>query len=356
MKILYAVQATGNGHISRAITLLPYLSKFGTVDVFLSGNNSNLSPNLPIKFRSRGISLFYNRTGGLDYLKIAKQRNPVSVWKEIKELPVEKYDLILNDFDMITSVACLLKKIPSIHFGHQASFQSNLVPRPKNKSWHGELLLKNYVKSTHDVGLHFKSYDKGIFGAIIKEEILRAEPKDQEYITVYLPSHNPERLYSIFSEIKKVNFEIFSRGFDRTKKIENITFQPIDNRNFTKSMVNCHGIICGAGFETPAEALHLGKKILAIPIKGQYEQACNAAALHKLGITCLDQIGPDSIQQIKKWIELDNQIRIDYSSSINKSLSFIFQKLVPQYQRKLFNSQFILEDNLEPILNNSTFA
>jgi hypothetical protein len=29
MKIFYAVQATGNGHISRAIQLMPYLEKLG---------------------------------------------------------------------------------------------------------------------------------------------------------------------------------------------------------------------------------------------------------------------------------------------------------------------------------------
>ena len=34
MKIFYAVQATGNGHISRAVELLPYLQQYGQVDVF----------------------------------------------------------------------------------------------------------------------------------------------------------------------------------------------------------------------------------------------------------------------------------------------------------------------------------
>jgi UDP-N-acetylglucosamine:LPS N-acetylglucosamine transferase len=42
MKIFYAIQATGNGHISRATQLYPYLKKFGSVDFFLSGNNASL--------------------------------------------------------------------------------------------------------------------------------------------------------------------------------------------------------------------------------------------------------------------------------------------------------------------------
>ena len=42
MKIFYAIQATGNGHISRAMQLYPYLQKFGEVDFFMSGSNASL--------------------------------------------------------------------------------------------------------------------------------------------------------------------------------------------------------------------------------------------------------------------------------------------------------------------------
>ena len=70
MKILYAIQGTGNGHISRAVQLDPYLKKYGEVDYFLSGSNIQLNTHLPIKYRSKGLSLFYKNTGGLDYLKM----------------------------------------------------------------------------------------------------------------------------------------------------------------------------------------------------------------------------------------------------------------------------------------------
>ena len=118
MKIFYAVQATGNGHISRAIELLPYLEQYGEVDIFLSGDNSNLDLDGPVKYRSKGISLYYNCNGGLNYWNMFKRFQPLRVRQEIRDLPVEKYDLVLNDFDYITSAACAKKGIPSIHFGH----------------------------------------------------------------------------------------------------------------------------------------------------------------------------------------------------------------------------------------------
>ena len=73
MKIFYAVQATGNGHISRAMELFPHLQEYGTVDIFLSGNNSNLSLDAPVKYRSKGLSLYYNCNGGLDFWKVSRE-------------------------------------------------------------------------------------------------------------------------------------------------------------------------------------------------------------------------------------------------------------------------------------------
>ena len=37
MKILYAIQGTGNGHLSRAVDIVPELKKFGNLDLFVSG-------------------------------------------------------------------------------------------------------------------------------------------------------------------------------------------------------------------------------------------------------------------------------------------------------------------------------
>src|SRR4030095_10990063 len=114
MKILYAVQATGNGHISRAMELVPYLNEYGETDIFLSGANSSLELNQPVKYRSKGLSLFYTCKGNLDYTKIVFALSPLRLRKEVRDLPVEKYDLVLNDFECITAMACAAKKIQSV--------------------------------------------------------------------------------------------------------------------------------------------------------------------------------------------------------------------------------------------------
>ncbi|MGZ8509111.1 MAG: glycosyltransferase family protein, partial [Chitinophagaceae bacterium] len=327
MKIFYAVQATGNGHISRAMELLPHLKEYGSVDIFLSGNNSNLALDAPIKYRSKGLSLYYNCHGGLDFWKVFRGYEPFRLKQEIKDLPVEKYDLIINDFDHITAAACAKKKIPSVNFGHQASFQSVHTPRPSTKSTAGEWILKNYAKATRYVGLHFKAYDDFIFTPVIKKEILDAEPTDGNYVTVYLPSYCEPQLTEIFQPFDDIRFEIFCSQTIQPRTQGNIHFLPVNKALFNQSFVHCSGIITGGGFETPAEALHLGKKIITIPIRSQYEQQCNAAALKQLGITSLKSIDENFKDYLYNWMNEGRGLKMDYSQTISQCLEYLFANI-----------------------------
>ena len=302
MKILYAVQATGNGHISRAIQLMPYLEQYGEVDIFLSGNNCHLQSGLPVKYRSKGLSLFYGNKGGLDYLKMWKELSLKRIWNEAKDLPVEKYDLIINDFESITSLACKLKKKKSIQFGHQASFLSSLTPRPKRKDLFGEFILKNYAPSSVYAGLHFNGYDDNIFNPIIKSEIINCFPTDKGHISVYLSHYSLMVQKEHFLKMNDIKFEVFSKEVIKPYTFKNLHFFPLSNDRFTESVIHSHGVITGAGFETPAETLYLGKKLMCLPIKGQYEQACNAAALEQLGVTIIPSIRQSFCSEIENWL------------------------------------------------------
>ncbi|MFT3825699.1 MAG: glycosyltransferase family protein [Chitinophagaceae bacterium] len=315
MKILYSIQATGNGHISRAMELLPYLEKFGTIDIFLSGANSTLPLEAPITYRSKGLSLYYTCEGTLNYWKMMRNISPLRIRKEVQDLPVEKYDLVINDFECITSLACAQKKVPSVNFGHQASFLSDKTPRPQKVNKTGEWILKNYARASQYIGLHFECYDDFIFSPVIKEDILQAEPRNDGHITVYLPSYCDNQLMQFLQPLKDHRFQVFSRDVKEPKTVGHITFIPVSKQGFNQSLISCHGIVCGAGFETPAEALHLKKKMIAIPIKGQYEQQCNAAALKKIGIRTLDKLDDDFNDTFNNWVNDPETPSVSYQYS-----------------------------------------
>lgn len=324
MKIFYAIQATGNGHISRAIQLYPYLQKFGTVDFFLSGNNASLNVDLPIKFKSQGCSLHYSKCGGLNYWDIAKNIQPIQMYKDAKSLPLKSYDVIINDFDSITSLACKLQKVHSVQFGHQASFKSELTPRPEKKSLMGELILKHYAPSPKHLGLHFERYDSFIHPPIIKEEIIQAEPKSLKHITVYLPSFQKECLEKAFNQLPDVEFHWFLNDVSFKHSIGNITYFPVNQKQFNQSLIASQGIITGGGFETPAEALYLRKKILSIPIRNHYEQECNAAALKKMGISIAYEVDDNFNLIVENWLYTNTPISKIEANNIQETLEFLF--------------------------------
>jgi uncharacterized protein (TIGR00661 family) len=301
MKILYSVQATGNGHISRAMELLPYIKQYGHVDIFLSGANSTLPLQAPVKYRSKGISLFYACDGSLSYRKMLRHIHPLDILKQVNDLPVEQYDLVLNDFECITALACAKKKVPSINFGHQASFMSEKTPRPEKRNAVGEWVLKNYARATQYIGLHFENYDEHIFSPVIKEQLLHTDTSNKGHLTVYLPSYCEEQLFKSLSKYKDFVFEVFSHETKMATRRANILFLPVNKEVFNESLIHCAGLITGGGFETPAEALHLKKKLMVLPIKGQYEQQCNAAALKRLGIPVLKNLDDDLDDHFPNW-------------------------------------------------------
>jgi uncharacterized protein (TIGR00661 family) len=326
MKIFYAVQATGNGHISRAMEILPYLQKYGEVDILLSGNNATLPVDLPVKYRSKGMSLHYSCKGTLNYYKTISLTSYFQVLKDAKNLPVEQYDLVLNDFDHVTSLACSIKNKSSINFGHQASFMSPNTPRPVKINKTGEWILKKYAKATHYIGLHFDRYDDFILPPVIKEKIWNAQPSDQGYITVYLPSYCDKDLEKIFSHFHEVRFQVFSRQSSFSRSLKNLTFIPVNNLLFTESLIHCHAIITGAGFETPSEAMFLNKKLMTIPIQGQYEQKCNAEALKKLGVMTLDKIDTSFPEHFNKWLQNSNPIALAYQKPTAETIEEMMEK------------------------------
>ncbi len=335
MKIFYAVQATGNGHISRAMEILPYLERYGQVDIFLSGANNSLLLDAPVKYRSNGLSLFYTHGGGLNYLRIARQITPLRIWREVRDLPVEKYDLVINDFECLTSLSCAYKKVPSVNFGHQASFVSPKVPLPGKQDPMGAWILRNYARATQYIGLHFKQYDDFILPPVIKKDILQAEPADKGYITVYLSAYSDATVRKYLHPLKEYRWQVFSTEVKQPVQDGNILFIPVSKSAFNKSLINCSAILTGAGFETPAEALYMGKKLLVIPIRGQYEQICNAAALAKMGVPVLDALDAGFAGVFRPWIAQKKKPLLHLDHSTESIVSYLMHHCTQEKKHAL---------------------
>ena len=165
MKVLYAIQGTGNGHVSRANEIIPFLEKKCDLDILLSGTQADVGLNYPVKFKMKGLCFIFGKKGGVDMYKTFKQMQSKKFLSEIKSLPVEDYDLVINDFEPVSAWACKLKNIPCIGMSHQWAVLHKNAPRPVSKDLFGTLILKHYAPCKTGVGFHFK------FNGIIKSYI-----------------------------------------------------------------------------------------------------------------------------------------------------------------------------------------
>lgn len=312
MKILYAIQGTGNGHISRAREIVPLLKKYGDLDLLVSGSQADVSLTDALKYKFHGFSYVFGKKGGIDYWKTIKTMNIRQFWKDMQAIPLKNYDLIINDFEPITAWACKLQNIQSVSLSHQASFLSPLTPRPAKKKKFAELILKYYAPTTHQIGFHFKRYDNFIFTPVIREEIRNLKPQNHGYYTVYLPAVNDKLLVKYLHQLPDVQWQVFSKCSLSDFQYKNVLVRKICNEAFKKSLKNCAGLFTGGGFESPAEALYLGKKLLLMPMKNQFEQTCNAIAAEQLGVPQVRKIDDSLVDILRTWVNQEQNIKIDF--------------------------------------------
>lgn len=325
MKILYAIQGTGNGHVCRAREIVPVLKRKADVDVLISGIQSDVQLPFDVKYVFKGLSYIFGKQGGIDLLATYKKNRIRTLLNEIKDLPVEDYDLVISDFEPVSSWACYIKNKPCIGLSHQAAVLNKKSPHPKHSDAVGRVVLKSYAPTSAQYGFHFASYHENIFTPVIRKEVRDVPVTDDGHYTVYLPAYSDKRIINLLGRCEGVKWEIFSKHFEHEVASPHITISPISNEAFIKSLASSRGVICGAGFETPAEALFLGKKLLVIPMKNQYEQHCNATALKALGVTVVKALKQKHLPVITEWLMSDATIEVDYPDMTESILDHILQ-------------------------------
>lgn len=326
MRILYAIQGTGNGHLCRAMDVVPSLQKHAEVDILISGIQADIDLPFDIKYRFHGLSFIFGKSGGVDLWRTFMSSTVRKFRQEINSLPIEDYDLVINDFEPISAWACNIKDKACIGLSHQIAALDPASPKPEESDMLGRFIMKNYAPSTKSYGFHFKPYAPHIFTPVIRKDIRQLEATNEGHYTVYLPSYDDAYLIRNLIKFPDVQWEVFSKHNKKAFKNKNVKINPIDNDAFVKSMASSEGVLCGAGFETPAEALFLEKKLLVIPMKNQYEQHLNAAALEEMGVPVIRSLKPKYAYDIESWLYSKSKVKVDYPDCTDEVIAQILHE------------------------------
>lgn len=320
MKILYAVQGTGNGHISRARVMAPALKAQGiSVDYMFSGRDKDKYFNMD-PFGSyrcyKGFSFAFKQ-GSIDWLATLKQISIRQFLTDAKSLELDDYDLVLTDFEPIAARAARQQNVKSVGIAHQYAFLSQ-VPghvRPGMTS----AMIKAFAPVDQSVGLHWHHFEQGLLPPLIRPSLYDATVVNNK-IVVYLAFDDKQHLATLFRQWPEYEFHIYT-DIATEQVFDNVYLKPFSVQGFQQDLASCDGVICNAGFGLVSEAIQYGKKLLVRPLGGQVEQLSNAQVLRNLGLAVI--MSGDDESAIDHWLSLANPEAKDYPDVASVLASWI---------------------------------
>jgi len=311
MKILYGVQGTGNGHISRANAISDVLAGYPDVDVtwLLSGRKAN--PLFAVQggrmFR-RGLT-FATSQGQVSYTKTLVQNNLVTLSKDIYQLDLDEFDCVVTDYEPVVSWAAKLKGRRTIGIGHQYAFNYDVPLAGDN--FLNRTLLRRFAPADISIGLHWHHFDQPLLPPICDIASLSQATIIDHKVVVYLPFEDQQSV--IRSLMPLTHWEFYLYGPDlQDVDLGHIKTRALSRDGFKKDLSEAGAVMTSSGFELISECLSLGIKVLTKPVGQQVEQISNAAALEKLGYA--EVVKKVETENCRRWLENQTSVTVTYPS------------------------------------------
>lgn len=323
LRILYGVQATGQGHITRARSLGPALiDRRAEIDFLFSGRPKEQLFDMEefgdFEVR-RGLTLHFN-DGGINAYKTIMKNNLREWVRDVKGLDLEKYDLVVTDYEPVAAWAAKLRGKPSIGIGNQYAFNHDIPMKGFTKLTLAA--VRHFAPAKTHLGIHWNDFGHQIIPPMLPLPDTTKETIPKK-IVVYLYFENQEKLAKILRGFPDYQFFIYSPDFKAPSDDGNLLFRP-SSAKFMDDVENCEGVICGAGFQLPTEVIHLGKKLLVKAMKGQPEQSSNVLALQNLGLgMAMKNLNRESIAE---WLDAPHPKQIVFPDTAHHVADWISER------------------------------
>ena len=263
-----------------------------------------------------------NKVNDLKTFADALRRNPTNIrvgyenlYKKARQL---RPDVIVTDFEIYATMVAKIRGIPLISLDNIHMITQTKIDYPKNhlaEMLKAKSVIKTYVikPKVHILTSFFYPRIKPrknavLYPPIIREDILKLEPKEGNHIIVYQTSKESVKLVSKLKALKDEQFIVY--GFNKNEIDDNLTYKEFNEDEFYDDLASSKAVICNGGFTFISEAIHLRKPIYSVPAIGNFEQTLNGFYVQKLGYG-------------------------EYHENLNAQKVYNFLKRLPKYQKRL---------------------
>lgn len=312
---VFAVQGEGRGHLTQAIAVYEMLTRRGhLVKAVLIGSSNRREIPAFVKERIKVPIITYPSPNFVTdkenkSIQIGKTiRNNLFKWKVFRKsittikdvLQQHQPDIVLNFYEPLIGLGSFFKPMhPNIvSIAHQFIYLHPEFQFPKGGNQSDQFAIKQYTKLTAKgsaklVALSFYPLQQQVYkNIIVSPPLLRKEVAEQElyngkHLLVYILNSgymqdiinwnkaNPQTEIHCFTDSATVK--------GKWQYSDTLCFHSLDDKKFLCYMAGAKALVTTAGFESVCEALYMGKPALMVPVKGHFEQWCNARDAAKAG-------------------------------------------------------------------------
>lgn len=301
MRILYGVQGTGNGHLSRSRDIVRALKSLGhDIRVVVSGRERSKLWEMEVfePFQVlRGLT-FVTIRGMIRRWATWKQLRLWRFFRDVRALDCRGFDLAITDYEPITARAARRARIPVLGLGHQYAF-FHPVPMARTDPL-SRLIMRHFAPVDIPVGLHWHHFNRAILPPVVPSDLATGPHSDSNKVVVYLPFESLEAVQELLHGFPRIQFYVYGLRPEPEDR-GHLHFRAPSRAGFLHDVKTSAGVVANAGFTLSSECLHMGKKVIVKPVGGQIEQAANAVALEALGLGA--SMTELSRKRLGQWLE-----------------------------------------------------
>ena len=344
--VFYCVCGEGMGHAIRSGVIIDRIKEKYDVYVFSSDRAYEyLKSKFENVYEIGGFNTVYinNKVNNLQTLSNAIKRNPTNIkigyetlYKKAREL---RPDVIVTDFEIYATMVSKLLNIPLISLDNIHMITQTKIHYPSNKRI--EMLKAKGVIKTYVVKPKFHIltsffYPKirakknaVIYPPVIREDILKLEPKEGDHIIVYQTSKESVKLVRRLKALKDEKFIVY--GFNVNKTDGNLTYKEFNEDEFYDDLASSKAVISNGGFTFISEAISLKKPIYSVPAIGNFEQTLNGYYVQHLGYGEYHEIMSakrvkNFLKRLPKYQNRLSQVKKTNNDGIIKELIYRIEK------------------------------
>jgi uncharacterized protein (TIGR00661 family) len=315
MRILYGVVGEGMGHATRSKVVVAHLQTRGhEVKIVVSGRaHAYLKRFFPDVEEIHGLSIAYEGNA-------VKRRSTFA--RFIEELPLaadnldrmqnihERFraDAVISDFESFAYMFGQRYRLPVLSIDNmQVMSRCDVdvaIPIIEKINFAlAKTIVRTKLPGCHHYLIASFFFPKvvkertSLFPPILRDEIIAAKAKARagDHVLVYQTADAWKELVPALQAMKH-RFVVY--GLKRDEDHGNVRLKNFSEAGFIEDLASAQAVITGGGFSLMTEAIYLGKPVLSVPIRKQFEQLLNGLYLEKLGYgKCVRELSAGAVAE-----------------------------------------------------------